>query len=721
MKQKKKADFRRLFALLLIILMSSVTYAGDVIVNGIEFKIKKKEGIAIAVKANPDEIPMVYALPAIVKKKGETFKVTTVAKGCFKGCTSLTTLTLPENVRTIEKKAFRGCTSLSEITIPTTALEIDDDAFEDCANLKNFIWFRNIDGVIYSMKDFKGQPKTAILVGVCDKSIKNFSVPEDVNGYTLIGVEQNAFQPLKSLERLVLPNTIKEIPSRLFANLTLLKYITLPTGLTELNEGLFDGCKNLSEVNIPANIKSFGNDTFRGCEKLKNIQIPIGVTVIPSGCFAQTGLKNFVIPVNITQIGRGAFAGCPQLESLEVPISVSSLPVEFAEGCPQLQTVTFPETLTSIGANAFKNCSTLVSINIPANLETIGEECFMGTAIPEMHKDVEVDGVTYMLNFNPNGDRTAVAMYVADTISSTLALPRIIKGYQLTEIGENCFKDNERLISVNIPLGVTSIKRYAFSGCVNLASVMLPTSLRGIYYKAFSNCSKLSSISIPSDVDIISDHAFSNCSNLKTVKFPTNLKTIGMSAFNNCSMLEEADLSVCNNLTIISEETFSGCKQLRLLKLPKNLTTLRYCAFYDCPSLEEVIFPASLTAIGEYAFAGERIGLKKAYFQGAKLSSFGYAGILTSTETYRLYDDGSTLSYNLPPTARINNIKLEHNVMVNGVKGMNIVINFDIQREKGCSCRASAYFYFSDGTALKDFNSRYKTTDGNASSYRFCS
>lgn len=68
-------------------------------------------------------------------------------------------------------------------------------------------------------------------------------------------------------------------------------------------------------------------------------------------------------------------------------------------------------------------------------------------------------------------------------------------------------------------------------------------------------------------------------------------------------------------------------------------------------------------------------------------------------------------------SCKLENIDCEYNVTnSNNQKGMKILLSFTINNAKNKNCRASAYFYYKDGDALKDFNNLYKTTDGKVAS-----
>ncbi len=66
--------------------------------------------------------------------------VTSIGYWAFWGCTSLTSITIPESVTSIESHAFRGCTSLTSITIPESVTSIGDMAFYGCSYLKSVLY-----------------------------------------------------------------------------------------------------------------------------------------------------------------------------------------------------------------------------------------------------------------------------------------------------------------------------------------------------------------------------------------------------------------------------------------------------------------------------------------------------------------------------------------------------------------------------------------------------
>lgn len=61
--------------------------------------------------------------------------VTRISDLAFSGCKSLTDIAIPDSMTMIDGSTFEGCTSLTSVTIPNSVTEIGWNAFAGCTNL----------------------------------------------------------------------------------------------------------------------------------------------------------------------------------------------------------------------------------------------------------------------------------------------------------------------------------------------------------------------------------------------------------------------------------------------------------------------------------------------------------------------------------------------------------------------------------------------------------
>ena len=236
--------------------------------------------------------------------------VTSIGNFTFRGCNSLMSIVIPDSVTSIGVHTFYGCTSLTSIVIPDNVTIIRDGAFADCTGLtsitvnENNTAYKSIDGNLYT-KDGKTLVQYAI-----GKKSTSFTIPDSV---TSIG--DYAFYFCNSLTSVVIGDSVTSIGDWAFYYCTGLTSIEIPDSVTSIGGCAFLCCTGLiqkengvsyvdkwvidcdttvSAIALRSNTVGIGDDAFYNC----------------------TGLTSIVIPNSATSIGNGAFLGCTCLKDV---------------------------------------------------------------------------------------------------------------------------------------------------------------------------------------------------------------------------------------------------------------------------------------------------------------------------------------------------------------------------------------------------------------------
>ena len=263
----------------------------------------------------------------------------------------------------------------------------------------------------------------------------------------------------------------------------------------------------IEKVKIEAGVKSVGAYAFRNSAALTSVTLPAGVQTIGEAAFNDcAALTSVTLPEGVQTIGKYAFSGCSALTSITLPGSVTAIGEQALGNCTALTDITVGWAAPlDIQANVFHPSVTLqnIKLHVPAGRT----KAYRGKDVWKTFGKITDGTIT-----NSPLDATQTWWEYDDatrtlTVSGTGAMP------DFNSFDDQPWKDvREKIKTVVIEAGVTSIGNKAFTGCEVLTSVTLPGSgLETIGEKAFMGCEKLSSITIPKSVTTIKEQAFYSC------------------------------------------------------------------------------------------------------------------------------------------------------------------------------------------------------------------
>ncbi len=196
---------------------------GNYYSSGLEFNLNN-DGVSYWVSGIGTCTDTDVVVPAMHRGKF----VTSIGTYAFEGCSSLTSITIPDSVTSIGEGAFNGCSSLTEITLPFIGATKDDT--------KNTFF-----GYIF---------------GANGGYNNRLYVPTSLNTVTVKGGAK--------------------IGSYAFRGCSGLTNITIPDSVMEIGQGAFYGCSGLTSITIPDRVIAIEDYVFWYCSSLTRLSITNG-------------------------------------------------------------------------------------------------------------------------------------------------------------------------------------------------------------------------------------------------------------------------------------------------------------------------------------------------------------------------------------------------------------------------------------------------------------
>ena len=238
--------------------------------------------------ANPEAIERIVFSDSVVE----------IQEWACSGLASLGEVVLPAGLRTIGNYAFSDCGRLARIEIPKSVISIRERAFRGTA----LTGVALAETTVYDDDVFEEEVAVrggAVLEGAMLEEVLSLSGPQrlklwftpDGCRYDLYGGERYGVlawyrggETDVTFQRKVSGVHIRGIAARAFAG-TQVERVVIPEGVREIGEGAFEGCERLESVALPRSLRRIEAGAFAKCPSLRAVALPPGIEFIAGDAF----------------------------------------------------------------------------------------------------------------------------------------------------------------------------------------------------------------------------------------------------------------------------------------------------------------------------------------------------------------------------------------------------------------------------------------------------
>ncbi|MBE6813308.1 MAG: hypothetical protein E7523_10575 [Ruminococcaceae bacterium] len=553
-----------------------------------------------------------------------------------------------DGVKNIIDRAFIGCEDLESVQLGKSVREIGDSAFENCLSLESIVFPDSLESI----------GSYAFLRSGLSDVIRLPSNVEDIGTGAFLFCMPTAFEVAQD-------NTDYSAKNGILYNKNQTVLLYYPAGSTA------------TSFTVPSTVRCISESAFQYSYNLEEVVMSDSVTMLGAGAFLNcTALEEVTISGNLLSVAEVAFSGCSSLTSVNIPEGVREIADSAFYHCPSLESVSFPTGITTIAADAFGDCESLKNVSYGGTQQQWEDVSIADGNDMLTNASMTFGTVVTVLDAGSCGENVRWQLETDGTLTISGSGPMEDYAYKSSPLYEH----TDRITSVVIADGITTIGNYLFEYCGNLASVTIPDSVKRIGEYAFDECVALRMNSIPAGVEEIGYGAFFGCDSLTNITIHAGVKKIEDSAFAMCQQLhtihvdsknenyQSADgilydkgintilfyplsrsgssFSIPDSVEIIGDWAFGGAFELQTVDIPDSVTEIGFGAFQNAGKLKNIVIPASVTTIEAYSIAGCRNLTTVTFEKGSRISLIEEGAFSTVPSLRTVYFGGSQTAWN---------------------------------------------------------------------------
>lgn len=231
----------------------------------------------------------------------------------FQNCPKLTKCEIPARAYQVVGNIFKGCTSLTEVTV----------------NKNNPYYFTDDCGVLFgpALANYEPQYDDAYALQSYPAGRQGeYTIPSQVNKKTIDQIWTSGFEGASGLTDISIPASIGRLGTAAFES-TGLTHVTIPDTVQQVDPAVFQNCTKLVSVKLPAGLAEIDQYMFANCISLQYVDMPDSITKINIYAFHNcTSLTSLALPKKLSSLSVGCFDKCINLQHVVVPPSVISFP-----------------------------------------------------------------------------------------------------------------------------------------------------------------------------------------------------------------------------------------------------------------------------------------------------------------------------------------------------------------------------------------------------------